>query len=129
MIYGKYSYLKYYKAFFIILFSTLFLFSIDCSSSKKVKGPDVTEWKYFKIYADADDAPLFVKIQDDLNIVPKLERFTVVVDIRDKDTSNWYIIFGDEASSSAPRFSWSQLSKDVQIGLVKWDGSNKENLQ
>ena len=89
----------------------------------------IRKWKYFKIYADADDAPIFVKIQDDLQIVPKLERYTVVVDIRDKDTSNWYIIFGDEASSRPPRFSWSQLSKDVQNGLINWTGSNKEDLQ
>jgi len=129
MIYGKYFYIKYYKTLFILLLSSLIVLSIDCSSSKKVKEPGVTKWKYFKIYADADDAPIFVKIQDDLNIAPKLERFTVVVDIRDKDTSNWYIIFGDEESSSPPRFSWSQLSTDVQKGLVNWTGSNKENLQ
>jgi hypothetical protein len=129
MIYGKYSNQGYYKTFFILLLSSLIILSIDCSSSKKVKEPGVTKWKYFKIYADADDAPIFVKIQDDLNIAPKLERFTVVVDIRDKDTSNWYVIFGDEESSNPPRFSWSRLSNDVQKGLINWTGSNKENLQ
>ena len=121
--------MKYYKILFTLLLSLLFMLTVDCSSSKRVRGPGVKEWKYFKIYADADDAPIFVKIQDDLQIVPKLERFTVVVDIRDRDTSNWYIIFGDEASSNPPRFSWGHLSKDVQDGLINWEGSNKENLQ
>jgi hypothetical protein len=129
MIFGKYSLFRSFKIPLLLLFTSLFVISINCSSSKKVKEPGVTKWKYFKIYADADDAPIFVKIQDDLRIVPKLERFTVVVDIRDKDTSNWYIIFGDEESSNPPRFSWNQLSKEVQDGLVNWTGSNKENLQ
>jgi hypothetical protein len=126
---GKYSHLSYYKTFFRILLLLLVIFSVDCASFKKVKDSEIKKWKYFKIYADADDAPIFVKIQDDLQIMPKLERYTVVIDIRDKDTSNWYIIFGDEASSRPPRFSWSQLSKDVQYGLINWTGSNKENLQ
>jgi hypothetical protein len=125
----KISYIKYYKTFFNLLLLLLFVFSTDCASFNKVKNSEIRKWKYFKIYADADDAPIFVKIQDDLQIIPKLGRYTVVVDIRDKDTSNWYIIFGDEGSSNPPRFSWSQLSKDVQDGLINWTGSNKENLQ
>jgi type II restriction/modification system DNA methylase subunit YeeA len=117
------------KTILLILISFLFLLSIDCSSSKKIKEPGVTKWIYFQIYADADDAPIFVKLQDDLGINPKLERYSIVVDKRDKDPNNWYVLFGDEASSSPPRFSWSKLSKDVQDGLVNWTGSNKENLQ
>ncbi len=103
--------------------------SLDCTSSRRVKDSEVKKWTYFKIYADADDAPIFVQLQDDLGIVPKLERYTVVVDKRSSDPNNWYIIFGDEASSSPPRFAWSRLSKNVQEGLVNWTGSNKENLQ
>lgn len=121
--------MKFNKALFYILLPVLLIFSLNCSSSKKVKEPGVTKWKYFKIYADADDAPIFVKLQDDLGINPKLERYTVVVDIRNTDTTNWYVLFGDEESSSPPRFSWSRLSKDVQNGLISWTGSNKENLQ
>jgi hypothetical protein len=51
------------------------------------------------------------------------------VDKRNSDPNNWYVIFGDEASSNPPRFAWSRLSKDVQDGLIDWTGSNKENLQ
>lgn len=121
--------MKLNKTLIYTLLAFLFLFSIDCTSSKKIKEPNVNKWRYFKIYADADDAPIFVKLQDDLSINPKLERYTVVVDVRDKDSANWYVIFGDEESSSPPRFAWSKLSKDVQDGLISWTGSNKENLQ
>lgn len=117
------------KVILYIFLAFLLIFSFDCSSSKKIKEPSVYKWKYFKIYADADDAPIFVKLQDDLDINPKLERYTVVVDVRDKDSANWYILFGDEESSSPPRYAWSKLSKDVQDGLIGWTGSNKENLQ
>jgi hypothetical protein len=121
--------MKYRISILLVLFAFISLLSFNCSSSKKVKEPEVNKWTYFKIYADADDAPVFVKLQDDLGIYPKMERYSVVVDKRDKDPNNWYIILGDEASSSPPRFAWSKLSKDVQEGLVSWDGSNKENLQ
>lgn len=121
--------MKYNKTAVLILLSFLFSLSINCSSSKKIKEPGVKKWTYFKIYADADDAPIFVKLQDDLNIDPKLERYSIVVDKRDKDSNNWYVIFGDEEGSYQPRFAWSKLSKDVQEGLVNWTGSNKENLQ
>jgi len=121
--------MKYSKTILLVLLTFLFSLSINCSSSKKVKEPGVKKWTYFKIYADADDAPIFVKLQDDLGIDPKTERYSVVVDKRDSDPNNWYIIFGDEASSNPPRFAWSKLSKEVQEGLVSWTGSNKENLQ
>ena len=121
--------MKYYKSILSVLLSLLFLFSLNCSSSKKVKEPGIKKWTYFKIYADADDDAVFVKLQDDIGINRKLERYSVVVDKRDSDPNNWYIIFGDEEGSYAPRFTWSKLSKDVQDGLINWAGSNKENLQ
>lgn len=121
--------MKNNKTILLVIISFLFFLSINCSSSKKIKEPGVKKWTYFKIYADADDAPIFVKLQDDLGIDPKMERYSVVVDKRDSNSNNWYIIFGDEGSSNPPRFTWSKLSKDVQEGLVNWTGSNKENLQ
>lgn len=122
-------FMKHSKKILTALFSLLIIFSYNCSSSKKVKEPGVNKWTYFKIYADADDAPIFVKLQDDLGINPKLERYTVVVDKRNSDPNYWYLIFGDEESTNPPKFAWSRLSKDVQEGLIGWTGSNKENLQ
>jgi hypothetical protein len=105
------------------------ILSLNCSSSKKFKGSDPKKWQYFKILADADDDIIFVKLQDDLGIDPKMERYTIVVDIRDKNANLHYIVFGDIESTSPPKFPWSRLSKEVRDGLVNWTGDSKENLQ
>jgi hypothetical protein len=116
----------------VYLYLTLILIlslSFNCVSFKKVKEDEPKKWKYFKILADADDDRIFIKLQDDLGIDPKLERYTVVVDIRDKNANLHYIVFGDIESSSPPKFPWSRLSKEVQDGLINWTGDSKENLQ
>ena len=115
---------------FILLITSIIsgIFISGCSSSKlKVKGSGPSKWTYFRIYADADDSPIFVKLQDNLNIDPKMERYTIVVNIK-KDNPEPYIIFGDIEESSPKKFPWSKLSKDVQDGLINWTGDNKERL-
>ncbi len=111
---------------YILLFTFAFSF-ISCSGTKiTTKTKDLKKSKYFMILADADDDPIFVKLQDDLRIDPKMERYTVTVDIRSKEPQMQYILFGDEYNPI--RYSWSQVSETVQKGLVSWTGSNKENL-
>ncbi|MDQ3020598.1 MAG: hypothetical protein M3R36_08515 [Bacteroidota bacterium] len=83
-------------------------------------------WTYFKILARAQDDSVFIKLQDELNIDPKLESYILVVNI--SDPFNQYVIIGDENSPDASRFSWNQLSKNVQQALLNWTGTNKENL-
>jgi len=85
-------------------------------------------WNYFKILARSDDDSIFVTAQDDMGIDPKLESFTLVVNITDPNPQNQYVVLGDELDPSAQRFAWSQLSKTVQDGLKNWTGTNKENL-
>lgn len=85
-------------------------------------------WKYFKILARAEDDSIFIIAQDDMGIHPKLESFTLVVNLTDGNTQNQYIVLGDENDPSANRYSWSQLSKRVQDGLINWNGTNKENM-
>ena len=84
-------------------------------------------WKYFKIYARAEDDSIFITGQDDMGIDPKLESFTIVVNLMDGNTQNQYVVLGDESDPSAQRYAWSQLSKKVQDGLINWTGTNKEN--
>jgi len=106
------------------------LLIFGCSGGKKtihVKD-NKKEYKYFRINANADDDMLFVKLQDELDIEPKMEVYTVIVDIR-KETHEPYILFGDIDESSPRRFSWARLSKEVQQGLINWTGSNKESLE
>jgi len=85
-------------------------------------------WKYFRIFARADDDSIFSVIQDDMGIDPKLESFTIVVNISDMNALNNYVTLGDESDPNALRFPWSQLSRKVQEGLRNWSGTNKENL-
>src|ERR1041384_493154 len=110
----------------ILLFITPVLF-LSCSSSKHVKGPSAKKYKYFKILADANDDPIFVKLQDDLHIDPKMERYTIIVDLRADEPSQQYLLFGDEENPI--RYLWSQVSAEVQQGLINWTRSNKENLE
>ena len=110
--------------FLILIVPVLF---ISCSSSKHVKAPSEKKFKYFRILADANDDPIFVKLQDDLHIDPKMERYTIVVDLRASDPGQQYLLFGDE--SNPIRYQWSQISAQVQQGLLNWTGSNKENLE
>jgi hypothetical protein len=85
-------------------------------------------WKYFRIQARADDDSVFIIAQDDMAIDPKMESYTIVVNISDPNEQNQFVILGDESDPSAMRFGWSQLSKRVQDGLVNWSNTNKENL-
>jgi len=85
-------------------------------------------WKYFKILARAEDDSIFIIAQDDMGIDPKLESYTIVVNISDPNEQNQFIVLGDESDPSAMRYGWSQLSKRVQDGLINWSNTNKENL-
>src|SRR3972149_10102064 len=116
------------KLFFYFLLFT-FAFSLNgCSGTKiSTNTKNLKKSKYFTILADADDDPIFVKLQDDLNINPKMERYTVTIDIRSSDASQQYVLFGDEYNPI--RFGWAQLSEQVQKGLINWTGSNKESLE
>jgi hypothetical protein len=85
-------------------------------------------WKYFKILARAEDDSIFIIAQDDMGIDPKLESFTLVINIQDANPNNQFVVLGDESDPGASRYGWSQLSKRVQDGLINWSNTNKENL-
>lgn len=116
-----------FKIFLIlIIISSATIYS--CSSSKtKTKTDNKKNYTYFRIYADADDNYIFVKLQDELGIEPKMERYTIVINVNN-DNPGPYIIIGDIEETSPMKFPWSKLSKDVQDGLINWSGDNKEKL-
>src|SRR4030095_65633 len=117
--------LSHYILFPVTFLTIIFFFS--CSGTKISKNTkDLKKSKYFTILADADDDPIFVTLQDDLRIDPKMARYTITVDIRSNEPAQQYVLFGDE--SNPYRFQWSQLSENVRKGLVNWTGSNKEKL-
>jgi hypothetical protein len=116
------------KTFFHILLFTFIFSFISCSGTKITRNTsDLKKAKYFRILVDADDDYIFVKLQDDLGIDPKMERYTVIVDVRDSESSLNYILLGDEYDSK--RFAWLKLSEQVRNGLINWTGSNKEKLE
>jgi hypothetical protein len=116
--------MKTISYFLLITFAFLL---VGCTGTKITKNTkDLKNSKHFRILADADDDYIFVKLQDDLGIDPKMERYTVTIDIRSNETSQQYVLLGDEYNPT--RFNWSQLSEQVRTGLINWTGSNKERL-
>ena len=89
---------------------------------------DPKTWKHFKILARFEDDIIFDKIQDDMGISPKLESYTMSVNISDESGFNNYVVLGDEDDENSQKYAWSQISSEVQKGLLNWDRPNKENL-
>lgn len=114
--------------FAALLIFTFSLLSDTVFSQQEDDPSNPRTWKYFKIYARAEDDSIFITGQDDMGIDPKLESFTIVVNLMDGNPQNQFVVLGDEADPSAQRYAWSQLSKKVQDGLVNWTGTNKENM-
>lgn len=116
-----------FKIIYVLIFFCLVL------SNTKIYGQverddDPRTWKYFQIFARAQDDSVFIKVQEELNIEPKLESYILVVNILDPSPINQYVVIGDERSPDASRFLWTDLSEGVQKALLNWAGSNKENL-
>ncbi len=120
--------LKSFFAVIFIFFTGLFLFQQNSLNAQTEKEDDPRTWKYFKIFARAQDDSVFIKLQNELNIDPKLESYVFIANIMDPSLINQYVVIGDETSPDASRFLWSDLSADVQKALLNWVGSNKENL-
>lgn len=113
--------------FFLAVVCSL-LISTQTSYSQQEDPNNPRTWNYFKIYARAEDDSIYIIAQDDMGIDPKLESFTLVINISDPNPQNQFVVLGDELDPSSQRFAWSQLSKRVQDGLKNWSGTNKENL-
>lgn len=89
---------------------------------------DPRTWTYFKILARAEDDSVFIRIQEDMGIDPMLESYSMTINVSDSIVTNQYLVLGDETDPSAQRYYWNQISQRNQEGLLKWTGSNKENL-
>jgi YD repeat-containing protein len=81
---------------------------------------------YFTILANVNENVLFSKLQEELQIEPKLESYTITVNISDPDELNQYIVIGDEMDPTSLRFSWSQLSLAAQRDLLAYTGPNRK---
>ncbi|MFZ4589744.1 MAG: hypothetical protein ACOYN6_02010 [Ignavibacteria bacterium] len=110
------------KLIYLTITSLLLITFASCSSSGY---SDSRQWKYFGINASTDDDPLFVKLQDELNIEPKMQSYLITVDLRDKDENNHKIIIGELTDMTRIVASWKTLTKETRDKLIKWNGSNK----
>lgn len=120
--------LKFTFSVITITLLAIILFQNSSLKAQVESEDNPRSWKYFRIFARAYDDSVFLKVQDELNIEPKLESYLIVVNYSDPSPINQYVVIGDEFSPDASRFLWSDLSKDVQDGLINWSASNKENL-
>lgn len=81
---------------------------------------------YFTIIANVSDDSVFGRLQDELGIEPRLSSYTITVNITDTEELNQYVVIGDEADVTSPRFTWSELSMESQRGLLAYNGPNKK---
>jgi hypothetical protein len=81
---------------------------------------------YFSIAANVNESDLFARVQDDLQIEPHLESYTIIININDSEELNQYIVIGDEADPTSLRYSWSQLSMESQRDLLAYTGPNRK---
>ncbi len=81
---------------------------------------------YFTILASVMESELFGRVQDELAIEPRLESYTIIVNITDPEEQNQYIVIGDETDPSSPRYWWSQLSMATQKELLAYQGPNRK---
>lgn len=81
---------------------------------------------YFTILASVMESELFGRVQDELVIEPRLESYSIIINITDPDEQNQYIVIGDESDPTSPRYSWGQLSMDTQRDLLAYQGPNRK---
>ena len=114
-------------AFFTLLVIVLCM-NVKNSYSQEVREDDPKTFKYFKINANTDDDSVFVKIQDEMAMDPKLSSFTLIVNVSDADPNNHYIVIGEETDPTKIQVSWNNITKPVQQKLLNWSAPNKINL-
>lgn len=81
---------------------------------------------HFSILANVNENEIFSKLQEELEIDPMLESYTITVNVSDPDDLNQYVVIGDELDATSPRYSWSQLSISTQRGLLSYTGPKRK---
>lgn len=81
---------------------------------------------YFTILASVMENELFGRVQDELAIEPRLESYSIIVNITDPEEQNQYVVIGDETDPTSPRYWWSQLSMATQKELLAYQGPNRK---
>lgn len=114
-------------AFFTFLIIAV-CFNVKNTYSQEVREDDPKTFRYFKINANTDDDSVYVKIQDEMAVDPKLSSFTLIVNVSDADPNNHYVVIGEETDPTKIQVPWNNITKEVQQKLLNWSGPNKINL-
>lgn len=108
------------------------LLSLYCSHSPMFEiddaAYDITKIKYFKILACTDDDSVFIKVQDEMSIDPRVSSFILTVNVSDDNPENHYIVFGEEDDKTSIISSFSTLSNETKRKLIEWDDYNKYEI-
>jgi hypothetical protein len=125
--------MKNYIIYFITGCTAFLL--LNCSGSTGDDNPK--NWKRFTMYINSndknkEDALMVNKMRDDLGLDGiEWTKFQLVVDISKAKSEDHFIVTGDydakdvEVDLEASRYSFSQLSKEVQTWLLNSHGENK----
>src|SRR5690606_42153968 len=73
-------------------------FGADSVLAQAERDDDPRTWKYFRVFARAQDDSVFVKLQDDLLIDPKLESYVITINISDPEPRSEERRVGKECS-------------------------------
>lgn len=106
-----------------------FFFMFGCSfvlTERSIsQDSNLTQLKFFKIYVTTSDDKLFLALQDEMGIDPKLDSYLIYVDIRSDSPKVQYLYLGDMNHPSAMKYNWSQFSENIRLFLIRWDKPNK----
>ncbi len=104
----------------------LFIFNVAALAKEPVRADSsVSEMKFFKILVTTSDDELFSVLQDEMGIDPKLNSYTIYVDIRSDEPKEQKLYLGDMNHPSAQKYSWKQFSDKMRAFLLSWDKPNK----
>jgi len=124
--------------FLFVLITVITLNQTLCVNYNKLYSQiDKKTWKYFRIYADCNDAPFFRKLLDEfgLSCDSGYNKYQLVVNIGSKNSEDRYIVLGRfdsfdvELDPNAFRWYWDEFSLEVRNGLINWKSKNKINLE
>lgn len=110
-----------------------FFFMFGCSfvlTERSIsQDSNLTQLKFFKIYVTTSDDKLFLALQDEMGIDPKLDSYSIAVDIRSDDPAKQYLVLGELNHPSSMKYGWGQISERVKQGLIKWSKPNKMPIE
>lgn len=120
-----------FKSKYVVLILTQLLVTINFISCHTFTSQETEPkyLKYFKILSNIDDDSVFIQVQDEMHINPRVSSYILIVNVLDCDPSNHYVVFGEETDATAIRLNFYTLSKITREKLLRWNKQNTADLQ